>query len=318
MQHTGFRTIAAPLVAPEATLRHDLTTLELFVAVADCGNLTRAAERQHLAVSAVSKRIGELEAQAGTALLVRQPRGVVPTPAGQALLHHARRLLALLNRLDEELHAHAGGIKGHVRLHAVASALLQFLPADLPPFLARYPEVQVSLEERTGKAIVRAVIDGSADIGIVASRPTTEGLTTLPYRTDRLMLGVPAGHPLARRKSVRYAEALAHPFIGPHADSSLATLMQDGAQACGGTLRQQVRASSFDAMGRLAEAGLGITLLPAGALAPQLAAGRLRGVALREPWAQRHLSIVVREPEALSPVARALIDHLQLGAPPPL
>lgn len=295
-------------------MRHDLISLELFVTVAECGNLTRAAERQHLAVSAVSKRIGELEARAGTPLLVRQPRGVVLTPSGQALLHHARRLLAQLARLDEELQAHAGGIKGHVRLHAVASALLQFLPSDLPSFLARYPQVQVSLEERTGKAIVRAVVDGSADMGIVASLPPGDVVSALPYRTDTLMLGVPAGHPLADCQGVHFAQAIAHPFIGPQAESSLAALMQQAAQACGGTLIQQVRASSFDAMGRMAEAGLGMALLPAGVLAPQLAAGRLRGVSLLEPWAQRQLSIVVRDPVALSPVARALIGHLQSQA----
>jgi DNA-binding transcriptional LysR family regulator len=295
-------------------MRHDLTSLELFVAVAECGNLTRAAERQHLAVSAVSKRVVELEALAGTPLLVRQARGVMLTPAGQSLLHHARQMLQLVRRMDEEMGAYAGGMKGHVRLHAVASALTQFLPAELESFLSRYPDVQVSLEERTGKAIARAVADGSADLGIVASPVALGGLTVLPYRTDRLMLGVPSGHALARRKAVRFAEALQYPFVGPHAESSLSMLMQQGAQACGGTLQQRVQVSSFDAMCRLAETRLGITLLPAGVLAPHVAAGRLRGVELKEAWAAREMSIVVRELGELSHITRGLIDHLQRAA----
>lgn len=295
-------------------MRHDLTSLELFVAVAECGNLTRAAERQHLAVSAVSKRIGELEALAGTPLLVRQPRGVMLTPAGQSLLHHARQMLQLVQRMDEELHEYAGGMRGHVRLHAVASALTQCLPGELEAFLARYPDVQVSLEEHTGKAIVRAVADGSADVGIVASQVSSSGLSTRPYRSDRLMLGVPEGHPLAGRGSVSFEEALSYPFVGPHADSSLAVLMAQGAQACGRTLQQRIQVSSFDAMCRLVQTRLGITLLPSGVLAPHVAAGRIRGVELDEPWAQRHMSIVFRELGELSHITRELIDHLEQAA----
>ena len=295
-------------------MRHDLTSLELFVAVAEHGNLTHAAQRQHLAVSAVSKRIGELEALAGTPLLLRQPRGVMLTPAGHSLLHHARQMLALLRRMDEELHEYAGGLRGHVRLHAVASALTQHLPGELEAFLARYPDVQLSLEERTGKAIVRAVADGSADVGIVASQVVSSGLRTRPYRSDRLMLGVPGDHPLAGREAVSFEEALAYPFVGPHADSSLAVLMAQGAQACGRTLQQRIQVSSFDAMCRLVQTRLGITLLPEGVLAPHVAAGRLRGVGLREDWARRQLSIVFREPGELSALTRELIDHLQQAA----
>ncbi len=91
------------------SMRHDLTSLRLFVAVAECGNLTRAAQREHLAVSAISKRIAELEAQVGTPLLLRYPRAVGVTPAGQSLLHHARQMLQLLGRMDAELGEYAEG-----------------------------------------------------------------------------------------------------------------------------------------------------------------------------------------------------------------
>lgn len=292
-------------------MRHDLTSLKLFVAVAECGNLTRAAERQHLAVSAVSKRIGELEAQAGTALLVRYPRGVGLTPAGQSVLQHARQLLQVMQHLDEELGEYAGGVKGHVRVHAIASALTQFLPGEIESFLSRYPAVNVSLEERTGKAIVRAIAEGTADVGIVAGRAGLQGLVGLTYRTDRLMLGVPLKHPLARRRAVRFAEALDHPFVGPHADSSLSELMAQGALACAKPLRQRIQVSSFDAMCRLVETRLGITMLPAGVLTRHAEAGRLRVVALKEDWAERELCIVVRDPQQLSHITRTLIEHLQ-------
>jgi DNA-binding transcriptional LysR family regulator len=295
-------------------MRYDLTSLEIFVNVAECGNLTRAAERQHLAVSAISKRIGELESLAGTPLLVRYARGVALTPAGQSMLQHARQMLQVVQHMEAELGDYAGGVKGHVRMHAIASALTQFLPEELEAFLTQYPLVHVSLEERTGKATLLAVADGTADLGIVASQSPLQGLAAIPYRTDRLMLGVPLKHPLARRKAVRFADALAYPFVGPHADSSLLALMLQGAKACGVPLQQRIQVSSFDAMCRLVQTRLGITMLPAGVLAPHVAAGRIAAVALKEAWAVRTLVIVVRDPQQLSHIARTLIDHLQRSA----
>lgn len=292
-------------------MRHDLVSLKLFVAVAECGNLTRAAEREHLAVSAVSKRIGELEALVRTPLLQRYARGVTLTPAGQSLLHHARQLLQQVDRMDAELAEFAGGVKGHIRLHAVASALYQFLPEELESYLQRYPGVRISLEECTGKAVVMAVADGSADLGVISRQTPLQGLSALPYHTDRLMIGVPIDHPLARRKSLRFAEALNHPFVGPHADSSLASLMAAQARACGKALDQRIQASSFDAMCRLVETRLGITMLPEGVLLPHAQRGQLRAIRLNEPWAVREMVLVVRDPEQLGPISRSLIEHLQ-------
>lgn len=295
-------------------MHYDLTSLRVFVAVAECGNLTRAAERQHLAVSAISKRIAELESRARTPLLVRYPRGVGLTPAGQSLLHHARQMLQLVRRMDEELSEYAGGVKGHIRLHSVASAITQFLPEELESFLAHYPRVNVALEERVGPAVVRAVAEGSADVGIVSSQTPRQGLSEIKYHADELVLGVPVGHPLSKRKSVRFAEALGYPFVGPHADSSLAQLMAKGAKDCGKPIHQRMQVSSFDAMCRLVETRLGVTLLPAGVIGQREALGQIRSVALREVWATRQMLIVVRDPQELDYVTRTLIEHLRQSA----
>lgn len=265
-------------------------------------------------MSAISKRIGELEDLVRTPLLQRYPRGVGLTPAGQSLLHHARQVLQLVDRMDAELGEFADGVKGHVRLHAVASALNQFLPEEIESFLSRYPGVHISLEERTGKAVVLAVADGSTDLGVVASLTPRLGLAAIPYHTDRLMIGVPVGHPLARRKSVRFAEALEYSFVGPHADSSLATLMAEGARACGKSIEQRVQASSFDAMCRLVQTRLGITMLPEKVLSLHVDAGRIAMVGLNEPWALRELVVIVRDPDQLSHIARTLVEHLQRSA----
>jgi DNA-binding transcriptional LysR family regulator len=158
---------------------------------------------------------------------------------------------------------------------------------------------------------VRAVAEGAADIGIIASQTPRQGLAEVPYHTDRLVLGVPNGHPLSKRKSVRFEDALEYSFVGPHADSSLSQLMRKGAQECGKTIQQRIQVSSFEAMCRLVERRLGITMLPEGVIAPQVALGRLCSVGLKESWAVRQMLIVVRNFEELAYVTQTLIEHLR-------
>lgn len=292
-------------------MRYNLTSLELFVATAEERNLTRAAARCHLASSAVSKRISELEEQVGAPLLVRYARGVGLTPAGQTMLHHARQVLQTMQRMENELNEYATGIKGHVRLHAVTSALGQFLPGDLAAFLTRYPLIRLDIEERVGAAIIHAVADGHADIGVFASQTPSQGLQTLPYRTDKLILAVSSSHPLAQSQSTSFVQALDHEFVGPHLDSSLHTLIEGEAKRLGRTIAQRTRVSSFDCMCRMVAANLGIAILPEAIALSYKSFLPIQTITLDEEWATRSLLIGFRNFDSLSYTARALVDQLQ-------
>ena len=170
------------------------------------------------------------------------------------------------------------------------------------------------MQASTYEKRMRGVASGAAEIGVIASQTPAAGLATFPYHADRLVIGVPNGHPLARRKAITFSEAAQHAFVGPHAESSLSALLADAARSVGVTLQQRVQASSFDAMCRLVETRLGITMLPEGVLEPHAAAGRLVVVSLKEPWAVRQMQLIVRDPEQLSPIARTLLDHLRQSA----
>jgi DNA-binding transcriptional LysR family regulator len=294
-------------------MRYNLTSLQIFVAVAEERNLTRAAARSHLAPSAVSKRVAELEEQAGAALFVRSARGMRLTPAGQSMLHYARQMFRTMQEMEDELHGYSAGVKGHVRIHAITSALGQFLPDDLKAFTTQYPLIRLDIEERVGAAIVRAVEDGSADLGIIASQTPAHGLQVLPYRDDELVLAVPSGHPLAARASAGLRDALEYEFIGPHLDSSLHALLSGEATALGLAMQQRIRVSSFDCMCRMIATGMGIGILPRGIVAPHLAAMPVVALPLEDAWAMRALVIVVKEFDGLPAVAKALVD--QLGQP---
>ena len=110
------------------------------------------------------------------------------TPAGLALLHHARQVLATLDRMGADLSEYAQGAKGHIRIHANTSAIAEFLPEELQGFLAQHPLVKIDLEEQVSTAIVRAVSDGTADIGIFDVGTPSGSLVTFPYRQDTLVV----------------------------------------------------------------------------------------------------------------------------------
>ncbi|WP_426198574.1 LysR substrate-binding domain-containing protein [Pseudomonas sp. DC3200b2] len=292
-------------------MRYDLTSLDLFLTVAEERNLTRAARLRHLAVSAVSKRVSELEQQAGAPLLVRNARGVELTPAGQSMVFYARQLRQTLDVLANELGDYATGVKGHVHIHAITSALSQFLPGDIARFARLYPQIKFDIEEQVGSAVVRAVAEGRAELGIIAQQTPAQGLETAPYRSDELIVLIPAGHPLEGRRQVTFAQALDYELVGAHQDSSVYRLLASEAQRLDKPLRLRVRISSFDCMCRMVSAGLGLAVMPRSVATPYLRSHKLKTLGLQEPWAHRSLLLVYRKYDAASPTLKTLIDSLQ-------
>ncbi|KQM68298.1 LysR family transcriptional regulator [Xylophilus sp. Leaf220] len=298
--------------------RIDLTSLQLFVAVCELGSIGRAAEREFIAASAVSKRLAELEAAVGTALLYRHSRGVKLTPAGENLLHHARAVLFGLDKMQGELSEYAEGVRGHVRVHANISAIVQFLPEDLGAFVLQHGQVKIDLQEHLSADVAQAVREGAADIGI-AHYPATasaqeEPLQSLPYRHDRLVLVVPQAHALSRHDAIDFVAALDYDIVGLHAASSIGLAMQKAAAQAGKPLRLRMQVTGLDAMCRMIDNGLGIGVVPDRAFALMGGVGALRAVALQDAWAARELRLLARDFAALPVTARMLVDHLTAPA----
>ena len=292
--------------------RLDLVSLRLFVSIADARSLTGAATREHMALAAVSKRVRDLEAQLDTALLYRRPRGVELTPAGDALLHHARTVLADIDSLQAELSEYSRGVRGHVRIHANTSAIIEFLPEDLALFVRDYPEIKIDLQEHVSTEAIHAVREGLTDIGIFANTPTVEGLQVFPYREDRLVLVVPNGHPLAQTTRVSLADALPYDFIGLQHDASLHRLIAAASKTAGVPLRMRIQVRSFEGICRMIAHDMGVGVLPIKAVT-HLSGLPLTAVELTDDWAQRMLYLGVRDYDALSVIAREMVDHLTRG-----
>lgn len=292
----------------------DPVTLRLFVAVCEERNIARAAAREALVASAVSKRIAAAEAAAGTPLLVRGRRGIAPTAAGEALLRQAREILGQLERLEVELSSFASGVQGSVRVMASVSALASALPDDIAAFAARHPAVRVSLEERVSEQIQRALHEGRADVGVYWDEAGHEGLHALPYRRDHLVVAVHAGHPLARRRRVRLAETLDHEGVGVAPGGMMEVMLRRQAALLGRTPTYRLQVTSLDAACRIVAAGLGHAVLPREAVAAVASATGLVLLPLAEPWAERRFVIATRPAAALSATTRLLVQSLAEAA----
>jgi DNA-binding transcriptional LysR family regulator len=291
-------------------MHFDLIDLKLFSHIAEASSLTRGAERSHLSLPAASTRIKNLEEQVGVKLLSRTNQGVKPTAAGETVLIHARRVLLQLEQLTGDLQEFSSGVKGHVRVFANTTAMSEFLPAVLRTYLVNHPDVTVEMHERLSPDIVRAVQDGTVDIGIVAGSVNTEGLQVMPYRRDRLVLATAMNHPLAQAKSVAFANTLEHDFIGLPENSAIHNFLKRASADLQRTLHWRIQVSNFETACRMIEANIGVGILPEGTARRHARTMALQIIPLSDEWAERKLQICVANLPALPLFARKLVNLL--------
>jgi DNA-binding transcriptional LysR family regulator len=300
------------------TMLFDLTDLRLFIYIAELKSLTRSAERIHLSLAAASSRIKELEARFGMRLIYRENKGIRLSPAGETLLSHAQQFMQQVERLNSDMQQYNNGIKGHIRIFANTTAVTEFMPEVLGTFLAKYPHVNVALEERLNRDILRAIQEGAADIGIVAGTVHGQGVELINFSTDRLVLATALRHPLAAAGRITFAETFEYEHIGLYEGSTLQHFLNQIVTDSGTTLRLRIQVRSFEAMCRLVEANVGVAVLPQSAALRHSRTMRLAIVELDEPWAIRERSIAVQNLNALPHYARELVDCIRASTFPAL
>lgn len=294
----------------------DLKSLRLLVAVCDHSNIKLAAQQEHIEPSAISKRIAQLEAALGTQLLVRNRRGVEPTAAGLALLEHARNMLFTAERIQSDVASFNRGIKGQVKLVASASAIAEALLDDVAEFM-RDPSnqnIQIDIEERFSRDLVRLVAEGGASIGVCWDNLDFQGLERRPYRRDHLALVVNEDHPLAKRKSVSFQQTLEYEHVGLPPATAVHTMLGRAAARAGRAIRYRAIVSNFDAELRVVAAGLGISITPRQIAKRYEKLYGIRVIALSDAFAERRFAICFREPDHLQPAALRLVDFLEARA----
>jgi len=288
----------------------DLRDLVLFNLIAETKSLTKAAERNHLSLSAVSTRIKDLELHAGVRLLYRTPRGVALTPAGQSLLRHARTILGEIEHMKSELQRFGEGVQGSIRVFANTTAVTEFMPEVLATFLAAHPNVDVDLQERPTSEIIRGVLDGTTDLGITSGSIAADGLELHTFSSDRLVLAVTPGHPLDALENIRFSQIIDYDYIGLHHGSTLQDFVDQLMQNARRRLHIRVQVSNFESVCRMVEAGVGVGIVPESAARRNQRTMKISIKALDEAWALRERHVLSRRGDSLPRYTQELIDSI--------
>lgn len=294
--------------------RFDLVSIRLAVACAQGGSLTAAAREAHLALAAASRRIKDLESAVGAPLFERHARGLVPTPTGRVFVKHGLALLQTLEQLGGELADMRQGIARHIRLCASTASINQFLPQLLARYARLQPQVRIDLEEQVSEAVVASLREGRADLGVFVEGPDTSGLETHLFRTDELVLVLPAKHRLAGRTPLAFSDALDEDWISLNTGAAMLQKQQQAALAANKPFRLRMQVRSFDAVCHLVASGLGLAVLPKAAALPIIKAMRLDWRPLADAWARRRL-LVATGTTGADPAALALLAFLVEPSP---
>jgi DNA-binding transcriptional LysR family regulator len=242
-----------------------LQQLRQFVTLAETLNFHRAAERLHIAQPPLSVSIRKLEEELGAALFIREPRGVRLTAAGLAALDDARQALAHAEQVQRSAQETMTGNRGTLRLGFVVSAVYRLLPALLPAFRARYPQIEISLVESRSADLLDAVEAGTIDAAIVRTPVMHETRDAiLPLEKDSLCLAVAHDSRFAGLSQINLREARDELFViyARETVPSMHAITMQACQDAGFVPRIAERATQSQTIICLDESGFGVALVP--------------------------------------------------------
>ena len=286
----------------------DLLHLEHFLAVAEEGTFTRAAERVFRTQPAVSQSVKKLEEEVGVALFARDMPELTLTEAGRALLDYARRML----KLRDDAVRHLGGFHdlsaGHVTIAAYESAAVYLLPGPLRRYLRQFPGIKVGIYRSRLDEIPRQVIDREIDVGFVKDEPVFHGLESIPVYSDEMILIASPGHPLASRAHVKVRDLGSEPFVVHHlcstTEQKLLRLFEANSMHC----NIAAELWSFENVKHFVQQDVGLAVVPRVTVLQELAAGTLVGIPVDGLDMSRRTLMVFRDRGYVSDSAQRFID----------
>lgn len=294
----------------------ELRQLRYIVAVATHRHFTRAAASVPVAQPALSHQVRLLERELGVELFERSRSGVRLTEAGEIVLLRARRALAELDAVLEEVAAFKGLASGRLVLGAMQALAGLDLPRLLAAFHAAYPGIDVSLREDATRDMFTMAARGEIDLAIAAldvERPP--GLDAVPLVREPVLMALPAGHPLASQETVALRQLRDETFILFKQGTGLRTVSDRAAEQAGFVPHVGFQTSSHDRLLALVSEGLGVAFVPASAVSNPRPPG-LTALPVA-PGIDRTVGAVWRADRRHTPAARAFLALLRERARPP-
>lgn len=294
-------------------MKIDSITIQLVLAIADEGSISRAADKLNLAVAAASRRLSDLEQQCGTKLFHRIPHGVRITESGNKLLQHIRQIDNLILRLQDDATAISQGRDGRIIIGAPKTVVIQFLAKDIARIQRQHPGVAVQVVEENSKIVQQLLRDKVIDIGIYEKTSGFLGLERLDYRKDRLVLVYSRPYFKFAADPVPLDDVLDVPIIALGKGSAILSAVQRAYHSRGRLFQSPFVVSGFDTMLALVRNGLGVGLMPLNVLHdfrpdPSLATADIEG-----DWHERHYVLSVTDANVHQQALQNVVDALIAG-----
>lgn len=279
--------------------------------VAQCGSIRIAAERLHVAPSAISRHIQTIEDEIGTLLFERHARGVVLTAAGQIYAQYARLILRERDRVRSDIDDLRKMRRGHIRVHSVDGIVAGPLSTAIHSFRLKYPGVTFRLTSTGTQTVATAVRDGDADVG-VAFQTSPERDVRIAHRIpDPLHAVVAPQHRLAKSKTTSLAEVLRFPVALPEATFGIRKLVDVRCQAIKMNPRPALETNSIEALRGFARSGAGVTMLPYLSAKRDVDLGLVKAVPFSDaPLRRSFTEICVQDKRMLPIAAQEFVEHL--------
>ncbi|SEE50492.1 LysR family transcriptional regulator [Pseudomonas kilonensis] len=293
-----------------------LKQIRAFLAVAQSLSFAVACERLHLSQSALSLTIKALEEGLGGRLFSRNTRNVALTPEGESLLPLARRLIADWDNAEDEMRQRFTLQRGRVTLAAMPSFAGNLLPPILKTFRARYPNVNVTVNDVINEQVLEMVRDRHVELGVAFEPMQGSSLAFIPLYLDRFVAVVPLDSPLALRDEIQWETLLEQPFITLQRPSTVRVMLEEHLLARGMKLPVEFESHQLATVGRMVASGLGVSAVPALCVGQMHELGA-RCITLSDPVIERAIGVLTKPGHELSAAAQALFDTLRdqdLGA----
>ncbi len=295
----------------------DIVTLRVFLAVARLGSIGAAARHEHIATSAASRRISDLEENLDTILISRTPAGVSLTPAGVAFTHHCEKLLKKYSDIRADLKRFSEGQVGHFRIAAIPCTMGETLPLKIAQFKKAFPSVHITVQEIFSTDGPRFLREDLADLIIVYNTGNLGDYEMQLYKEDPIYVIGRRDHPLfvdyQEGTPIPYKDTLGHEQISLHEGGWLDELISNASRKEGQMRSHDTKVMRENTLIRCIEAGLGIGYFGVYDLLPILQNHNLAAAPLADDWAARNIVCAYSKGQANSPITTAFLQSLFEG-----
>lgn len=275
------------------TTRH----MQMIQALSESGSVSEAAEQIGVTQSALSHRIREAERLVGTALFYRHNKKLVPTSAGNRLLHSAQVILGELERAENDISKLTVGIEHVIRIGLESHSGCHWLPGFLRQFQLSHSSVSIEIIPDVSLAPLKALRQGHIDLTLISGR-VAEGFRTLPLFTDEMMALLPANHLLGQHSWLSVEDIVAEPYIAYHTTPDKGREYEQLFSRYQRLPSRVIRAGMTEAVVEFVREGLGITIMPSWTAAPYLRQGGLQQRRVTEQGLFIDWQVVMRHDEA--------------------